>query len=99
MNTPISTIPGPRGHILLGSLPDIRRDRVQFLIDLQRDYGDVVRIRLGPVEGLAIFHPDAIQRVMQDNQNNYSKETLAFTSLKLIFGNGLLCSNGDFWLR
>ena len=96
MNHPISTIPGPRGHFLLGSLPTIRRDRVQFLVDLQRDYGDVVRIRLGPVEGLAIFHPDAIQRVMQDNQNNYSKETLAFTSLRLIFGNGLICSDGDF---
>lgn len=99
MNHSISTIPGPRGIFLLGSLPDIRRDRVQFLMDLQRNYGDVVRIRLGPVEALAIFHPDAIQRVMQDNQNNYSKDTLAFKSLRLIFGNGLISSNGDFWLR
>ena len=90
---------GPRGHFLLGSLPDIQRDRVQFLVDLQRDYGDVVRIRLGPVNALAIFHPDAIQRVMQDNQSNYSKETLAFTSMKLVVGNGLISSNGDFWLR
>lgn len=99
MNNSLSKIPGPRGNLLLGSLPDIRRDRVQFLMDIQRDYGDVVRIRLGPVEGLAIFHPDAIQRVMQDNQNNYSKDTLAFKSLRLIFGNGLISSNGDFWLR
>jgi cytochrome P450 len=68
-------------------------------MDMQRDYGDVVRIRVGPVEALAIFHPDAIQRVMQDNQNNYSKDTIAFKSLRLIFGNGLICSNGDFWLR
>ena len=99
MNHPISKIPGPKGNLLLGSLPDIRRDRVQFLMDIQRDYGDVVRIRLGPVEGLAIFHPDAIQRVMQDNQTNYSKDTIAFKSLRLIFGNGLISSNGDFWLR
>jgi cytochrome P450 len=95
----ISTIPGPKGHFLLGSLPDIRNDRVQFLIDLQRDYGDVVRIRFGPASGIAIFHPDAIQRVMRDNQSNYSKETLAFTTMKYVVGNGLITSNGDFWLR
>jgi cytochrome P450 len=99
MSNAIPTIPGPRGHFLLGSLPAIRRDRVQFLVDLRRDYGDVVRIRVGPVEALAIFHPDAIQRVMQDNQANYSKDTIAFNSMRLIFGNGLITSNGDFWLR
>lgn len=99
MNLPFPNIPGPKGHFLLGSLPDIQRDRVQFLIDLQREYGDVVKIRLGPVEGLVIFHPDAIQRVMQDNQSNYSKDTIAFNNMKLIFGNGLITSNGDFWLR
>ena len=99
MNHPISTIPGPRGDFFLGSLPAIRRDRVQFLVDLQRDYGDVVKIRLGPIEGLTIFHPDAIRRVMQDNQSNYSKNTLAFNSMRLVFGNGLITSDGDFWLK
>lgn len=99
MSKSLSKIPGPRGDLLLGSLPAIRHDRVQFLMDIQRNYGDVVRIRLGPVEVLAIFHPDAIQRVMQDNQSNYSKDTLTFRNLGLIFGNGLISSNGDFWLR
>lgn len=92
-------IPGPKGHFLLGSLPDIQRDRVQFLVDLQRQYGDVVRIWLGPVEAMAVFHPDAIKRIMQDNQSNYSKDTIAFRSMRNIFGNGLIVSNGDFWLR
>ena len=74
MNHSTSTIPGPKGHFLLGILPAIRRDRVKFLVDLQRNYGDVVRIRLGPVEEHAIFQPDAIQRVIQDNQNYYSQK-------------------------
>ena len=99
MQTPTATIPGPRGHFLLGSLPDIQRDRVQFLVDLQRDYGDIVKIRLGPAEAIAVFHPDAVRRVLQENQGNYSKDTLAFKKLRLIAGNGLITSNGDFWLR
>lgn len=99
LKNPATTIPGPKGHFLLGSLPAIRRDRVQFLVDLQRDYGDVARIRLGPYEAVVIFHPDAIQRVLQDNQSNYSKETRSFASISLMAGNGLVTSNGDFWLR
>jgi len=96
---PSASIPGPRGHFVLGSIPAIQRDRVQFLVDLQRDYGDVVRIRLGPYEAVVIFHPDAIQRILLDNQSNYSKETRTYASLSLLVGNGLITSNGDFWLR
>jgi cytochrome P450 len=99
MRIPTATIPGPRGHFLLGSIPAIQRDRVQFLVDLQRDFGDVARIRLGPYEAVVIFHPDAIQRVLQDNQNNYSKDTRTYQSLSLLVGNGLVSSNGDFWLQ
>lgn len=99
MSHPNSTIPGPKGHFLMGSIPEIKRDRVKFLLDLQRDYGDVVRIRLGPFEGVVLFHPDGIQHILQDNQSNYSKETRTYASLKALAGNGLICSNGDFWLR
>ena len=102
MDLPIPTaasIPGPRGHFLLGNIPEIKRDRVQFLVDIQRQYGDVVQFRFGPYEMVMIFHPEAIQRVMLDNHSNYSKETRTFEYLRLLVGNGLLSSNGDFWLR
>ena len=99
LEIPSAHIPGPRGHFLLGSIPAIQRDRVQFLLDLRRDYGDVVRIRLGPYTAAVIFHPDAIQRVLLDNHGNYSKETRTYASLSLLVGNGLITSNGDFWLR
>jgi cytochrome P450 len=95
----LTAIPGPKGHFLLGSIPAIQRDRVQFLVDLRRDYGDIVRIRLGPYSAVVIFHPDAIQRILQDNHKNYSKETRTYASLSLLVGNGLVTSNGDFWLR
>jgi cytochrome P450 len=103
MNThtkiPTVTIPGPKGRFLVGSLPEIRADRIQFLIDAQRDYGDVIRINFGVGIGIGIFHPDGVKQVMQDNQKNYSKETPAFVSMQPIVGNGLFSSNGDFWLR
>jgi cytochrome P450 len=93
------TIPGPKGHFLSGSLPEIQRDRVKFLVDLQRDYGDVVRIKLGPFSAVVVFHPDGIQHILQDNHTNYSKETRTYASLSALVGNGLIASNGEFWLR
>lgn len=92
-------IPGPKGHKLIGVLPEIRADRIQFLVDAQRNFGDVIRVDFGVGIGIAIFHPDGVKRVMQDNQKNYTKETPAFVSMKPIVGNGLFSSNGDFWLR
>ena len=99
MYRPTSDIPRPRGHFLLGSIPEIQRDRVKFLLDLQREYGDVVRIRLGPFEAVVLFHPDGIQHILQDNHANYSKDTRTYASLSALVGNGLISSNGDFWLR
>jgi cytochrome P450 len=93
------TIPGPKGHFLTGSLPELQRDRLAFLRELQQTYGDVVRIRLGPANAVLLFHPNGVQHVLQDNHASYSKETRAFEGLKPLLGNGLLVSNGDFWLR
>jgi cytochrome P450 len=99
MEISTTTIPGPRGHIVLGSIPDIQRDRVQFLVDLREEYGDIARIRLGPFDAVVIFHPDDIQRVLQDNHRNYSKQTRTYDYLGLLVGNGLIRTDGDFWLR
>jgi hypothetical protein len=41
-------MPGPRGHLLFGSLIEIQRDPLTFLLNSRRQYGDTVRVRLGP---------------------------------------------------
>lgn len=99
MNHNFYSIPGPRGHFLTGSLPEVQRDRLAFLLGLRQNYGDIVRLRLGPADAVMLYHPDGVQHVLQDNHSNYSKETRAFASLKPLLGNGLLVSNGSFWLR
>lgn len=92
-------VPLAKGRFLLGSIPDIQRDRVQFLVDLQHEYGDVVRIHIGPFSATVIFHPDDIQHVLQENYANYSKQTRTYSTLSNLVGNGLIISDGDFWLR
>jgi cytochrome P450 len=66
---------------------------------MQRDYGDVVRYRLGPFLTHLVSHPDGVRHVLQDHVKNYTKDHFSYRMLKPIGGNGLLLSQGSFWLR
>ncbi|RYZ40612.1 MAG: cytochrome P450 [Myxococcaceae bacterium] len=90
---------GPRGHLLMGVLPQVRRDILGFLSSIHREYGDVVSYRLGPIKSHLIAHPDGVRHVLQDHVKNYTKDHLSYRMGAWITGNGLLTSQGDFWLR
>ena len=40
--------PGPKGNLILGVMPEFNRDTLAF-IEQARDYGDVVRMKTGPI--------------------------------------------------
>jgi cytochrome P450 len=91
--------PGPRGHFLVGNLLEFRRDVLRLLLDSRREFGDVVRFRLGPMLIHMVSHPDHVKQVLITNQRCYNKETRSSAKIAGITGEGLLTSNGDFWLR
>jgi cytochrome P450 len=90
--------PGPRGHALLGSLPDFKRDQLGFYARCAREYGDVVPVRLGPAPGLLIYHPDAIEEVLVARHRDFIK-TRGVRLLRALLGDGLFVAEGDLWLR
>ncbi len=91
--------PGPSGREMLRHLRAIRRDPLGFLEHCAGVYGDIVRFPVGRRPVFAVNAPEAIQRVLQDNHPNYSKDTIQFNTLALVTGRGLLTSDGDNWLR
>ena len=92
-------IPGPSGLPLLGNMHQLLHDNLGFVVQMAHEYGDVVRYRLGPMPIYQINSPEGVQHILQDNNQNYSKDSLNFGSVKKVFGNGLLSSHGEFWLR
>jgi cytochrome P450 len=88
--------PGPRGHFLTGNLPELRRDQLGFYLRCAREYGDFVAMRFGLKRIFFANHPDLIEQVL--NSRNFTKH-YALRMNRLLLGNGLLTSEGDFWLR
>jgi cytochrome P450 len=90
--------PGPRGHPLLGSLLEIRRDNVLAFLDVWRRYGDTVRLR-GPLTLYLVAHPDGVKHVLQDNAANYPRPPAVRDRLQAIVGDGLVGAEGADWVR
>jgi cytochrome P450 len=85
---------------VFGCLRAFRRDQLNFLRDTWRAHGDYVRIPTVP--GYDIYFladPAAIEYVLVKNHKNYRKPTFLTGPMRLLLGNGLFTSEGDFWLR
>jgi len=91
--------PGPRSFSPLGSAPAIARDTQAFALDMWQHYGDIVRFRLLFWPAYALYHPDHLKYVLQDNHRNYNKQFPMMKTVRPLFGNGLFTNDGASWLH
>ena len=79
--------PGPSGILL----SEASRDPLRFLLQLTREYGDVVQFptAFGPL--YLVNHPDDIRAVL------HSSTSVRVSMLKMGLGEGLLTSEGSYW--
>jgi len=91
-------VPGPKGRLLVGVLPEFRRDPAGFLEKMSRQYGDVVYIPLGRQHIYCISHPDAIRDVLVTHQNKFKKSRM-LERARVLLGDGLLTSEGQHHRR
>ena len=93
----IFELKGPPGSAVLGNLGEMGENPLAFLTKCDRDYGDIVPLRLGPTAACLITHPDLIEEVLK-NRDSFIKSR-GFRALNRLLGNGLLTSEGDSWFR
>jgi len=94
------TIPGPHSLNPLKTALAFRSGPLQFLAELQKQYGSIVQFRLVIWPTVFISHPDYIKHVLQDNHRNYDKDVPLFRIARPILGNGLVSVvRGNDWLR
>lgn len=98
MHTARSLPPGPKGRLISGNLSEFFHHRVEFLAECAEKYGDLCTFRLGPRRVHFISHPDLVEQVLVNDARYYIKHFGA-RMYKPVLGNGLVTSEGDFWLR
>ncbi|MEV6399000.1 cytochrome P450 [Streptomyces sp. NPDC051907] len=96
-------IPGPAGLPLLGSMLDLKRDSLGTFLSAQREHGDVVRLTAGPpglrAEIYAVFSAAGAQQVLAADSANFRKDNAFYQEVRESFGNGLLTSQDEDYLR
>lgn len=92
-------VAGPEGRFLVGNLIEFFNDPPQFLSQLQRHYGDVVRFRMGRRQVYALFDPELIGQVYIGQHDKFIKNRAFWNNVREIFGNGLLTNEGESWKR
>ncbi|HET9658100.1 MAG TPA: cytochrome P450 [Kineosporiaceae bacterium] len=88
---------GPTVLELLRAVPAIRRDPLGYLERMVAEHGDLVALPMPGAPVLLVNDPGAARQVLQDNNRAYGKQTLQYTALSAVTGNGLLTSDGEAW--
>jgi len=90
--------PGPKGHFLVGSLPEIQRDELDFLMQQVHEHGDIVHVRVLNHHAYVLSHPRDIETVLVSKSSNFIKSVFLRES-KALFGDGLLTSESNLWQK
>jgi len=91
--------PGPGYRPNRDELRTLQQGPHEFILQIARLYGGIVRYPVGPLAVYLVTDPDGVRQVLQDNNKNYSKATFQYKLLSSITGQGLLTSDGELWLK
>ena len=72
--------------------------RRRCMSELQRRHGDLVHFRIGPQHVYVVLRADLIRAVLVTHQKSFKKGP-GFEAARIVLGDGLLTSEGDFHLR
>ena len=89
--------PGPYSGLKGWSLGALKQSPLEMFTELA-NYGDIVGIRVVNFKNIFINHPSLIEEVLVGHPRRYYKGRVLRAN-RHVFGEGLLTSEGDFWLR
>jgi cytochrome P450 len=76
----------------------LHRDPLAVMSRLHRRHGDLVHFRIGPQRVFVVLRADLIREVLVRHQRSFKKGP-GFEAARIVLGDGLLTSEGDFHLR
>src|SRR3954470_203606 len=90
--------PGPPRRATAKLVARLVRDRLALMSAAAEEYGDAVRLSIGPKTLYFFNHPDHAKHVLADNSANYHKG-IGLVQARRVIGDGLLTSEGELWRK
>src|SRR5438045_2916128 len=99
MEAPVQpVVPLYPGLPVLGSTLEVQRDALETFTRAAR-LGDIVELKFPAFPCFLLSDPKHVEHVLHDHVKNYVKQTRGYAALRTVLGNGLVTSEGSFWLR
>jgi cytochrome P450 len=97
----LSTLPGPRGWPLVGSMFQISRSQLHQNVEAWgRRFGPFFRLQLGRRTLLVVSDHEALGAVLRDRPEGYRRTRLMeVIGLEMGLAPGVFAANGDVWRR
>lgn len=93
-------IPQSYGLPVFNHTIDMSIRPIQTMVSMQQEYPDLVEMHFpGNYTMLHVSNPELIEEVLVTRQKSFHKDAFLKVYASGVFGNGLLSSDGDFWLR
>jgi cytochrome P450 len=94
------TCPVVHGYPFVGVLPELLLNRLGlFQRAVKKHPGEIVALKLGPIQAHLVTHPDHVQYVLNDNWQNFGKGDAMWKPARQVAGNNLITSQGESWFR
>lgn len=90
--------PSPKGPSFSELLQNKSQTFLEFLLydseKMMRKYGGIIRLAK---KQYIITDPNAFKYILKTNPQNFTKQNMTYNRIKLIFGDGLIVSEGKIW--
>lgn len=89
--------PGPRGLAVIQAVRHLRRDPLNAMLSLAREYGDLAHVGGGPLHIYLVNHPDLVRDLLVSHAARLRKPRSTTRPVIDFLGSGLLVSEGALW--
>jgi cytochrome P450 len=97
MLPPLPPLVKSPSHWLLGPAYYAQRGPLHWIPKWIREHGDIFMLRSPLGEATIVAAPELARQVLAERYARYQKKSRPYTVLRILMGNGLVTSEGEFW--